>query len=90
MGGARGPDDTVTGHSTQKPVRLFEIPMANHLIPGEAIYDPFCGSGTAVIAAEKLGAACFAMDLDPLYVQAAVTRWEAFTGKKAVRQPRVP
>ena len=85
MGGSRAADDVVTGHGTQKPVRLFEIPIANHMSPGEAIYDPFCGSGTAIIAAEKLGSACLAMELEPRYVQAAVTRWEAFTGAKAVR-----
>ncbi|HXG71360.1 MAG TPA: DNA methyltransferase [Gemmatimonadaceae bacterium] len=86
MGGTRGDDNAVTGHGTQKPVRLFEIPMANHTVAGEAVYDPFVGSGTAIIAAEKLGRVCFALDLDPRYVQAAVSRWEAFTGKKAVRQ----
>ena len=85
MGGSRAADNVVTGHGTQKPVRLFEIPIANHMNPGEAIYDPFCGSGTAIIAAEKLGSACLAMELEPRYVQAAVTRWEAFTGAKAVR-----
>ena len=48
--------------------------------------DPFCGSGTAIIAAEKLGRACFALELDPKYAQVIVTRWEGFTGQKAVRQ----
>ena len=86
MGGTRAADNAVTGHGTQKPVRLFEIPITNHTIAGDAVYDPFCGSGTAIIAAEKLGRACFAMEIDPKYVQAAVTRWEAFTGPKAVRQ----
>ena len=78
-------DNVVTGHGTQKPVRLFEIPVTNHTVAGDAVYDPFCGSGTALIASEKLGRACFAMEIDPKYVQAAVTRWEAFTGMKAVR-----
>jgi DNA modification methylase len=86
MGGSRAADNTVTGHGTQKPVRLFEIPILNHTVAGEAIYDPFCGSGTAIIAAEKLGRACVAMELDPKYVQVIVTRWEAFTGQKAIRQ----
>ena len=86
FGGTGGPDNVVTGHGTQKPVRLFEIPITNHTVAGDAVYDPFCGSGTALIAAEKLGRACFAMDIDPKYVQAAVTRWEAFTGRKAVCQ----
>ena len=85
MGGTRAADNAVTGHGTQKPVRLFEIPIANHTVPGDAVYDPFCGSGTAIIAAEKLGRACVALEIDPKYVQAAVTRWEAFTGAKAVR-----
>jgi DNA modification methylase len=85
MGGTRAADNAVTGHGTQKPVRLFEIPMLNHTVAGEAVYDPFCGSGTAIIAAEKLARACYALEIDPQYVQAAVTRWEAFTGEKAVR-----
>jgi DNA modification methylase len=86
MGGTRTAENAVTGHGTQKPVRLFEIPILNHTIAGEAVYDPFCGSGTAIIAAEKLGRVCYAMEIDPKYVQAAVTRWEAFTGRKADRQ----
>ena len=85
MGGSRAADNAVTGHGTQKPVRLFEMPILNHTGAGDAVYDPFCGSGTAIIAAEKLGRACYAMEIDPKYVQAAVTRWEAFTGLKAVR-----
>ncbi len=85
MGGSRAADNTVTGHGTQKPVRLFEIPILNHTGAGEAVYDPFCGSGTAIIAAEKLGRACVAMELDPKYVQVIVTRWEGFTGQKAIR-----
>ena len=85
MGGTRAADNVVTGHGTQKPVRLFEIPILNHTLAGDAVYDPFCGSGSAIIAAEKLGRVCYAMDLDPQYVQVVVTRWEAFTGKKAVR-----
>jgi DNA modification methylase len=86
MGGTRAADNAVTGHGTQKPVRLFEIPILNHTVAGESVYDPFCGSGTALIAAEKLGRACYAMEIDSKYVQAAVIRWEAFTGDKAVRQ----
>jgi DNA modification methylase len=85
MGGTRAADNAVTGHGTQKPVRLFELPMLNHTLVGEALYDPFCGSGTALIAAEKLGRACYALEIDPQYVQVTVTRWEAFTGQKAVR-----
>jgi DNA modification methylase len=85
MGGTRSADNAVTGHGTQKPVRLFEVPLLNHTAAGEAIYDPFCGSGTAIIAAEKTGRRCLALEIDPRYVQAAVTRWEAFTGDRATR-----
>jgi DNA modification methylase len=85
MGGAPAGENARTGHSTQKPVRLFEIPLLNHTAPGDAVYDPFVGSGTTIIAAEKLGRVCYALDLDPQYVQTAVDRWEAFTGQTAVR-----
>jgi len=85
MGGTRVAENAVTGHGTQKPVRLFEIPILNHTAAGDAVYDPFLGSGTALIAAEKLGRLCLAIDIDPPYVQAAITRWEQFTGQKAIR-----
>jgi DNA modification methylase len=85
FGSTAAADNAVTGHGTQKPVRLFEIPILNHTVAGEAVYDAFAGSGTAIVAAEKLGRACYAMDIDPQYVQVAVSRWEAFTGHKAVR-----
>jgi DNA modification methylase len=90
FGGTGTADNATSGHGTQKPTRLFEIPILNHTIVGEAVYDPFCGSGTSIIAAEKLGRACVAMEIDPPYVQAAVTRWEAFTGAKAVRHRVTP
>ena len=72
MGGARTADNAVSGHGTQKPVRLFEVPILNHTIAGETLYDPFSGSGTAIIAAEKLGRTCFAMEIDPKYVSPIV------------------
>jgi DNA modification methylase len=85
MGGTRNDDNAPTGHSTQKPVRLFEIPIANHTTPGEVVYDPFVGSGTTVIAAEKMNRVAYTMDIDPRYVQVVVSRWEQFTGKRAKR-----
>ena len=84
-GGDRSDENPVTGHATQKPLALWERPIRNHTVPGEAIYDPFCGSGTAIIAAEKTGRVCLALDVDPRYVQVAITRWEAFTGDRATR-----
>ena len=68
-----------------KPVRVFEIPILNHTTAQDAVYDPFVGSGTALIAGEKLGRPTYAMDVDPIYVEVARRRWEAFTGQTAVR-----
>ena len=92
LGGDRSGENAVTGHGTQKPVALWEIPIRNHTVAGDVIYDPFCGSGTAVIAAEKTGRGCCAMDIDPRYVQATVTRWESLTGQhvECVRDVDLP
>ena len=58
-------------------------PILNNSSPGQAIYDPFLGSGTTLIAAETTGRTCLAVEIDPLYVDVAVKRWQAFTGKTA-------
>jgi DNA modification methylase len=47
------------------------------------VYEPFCGSGTTVIAAEQLNRRCFAIEIEPSYCQVIIDRWEAFTGQKA-------
>jgi DNA modification methylase len=88
FGGDRSPENAITGHSTQKPVRLFEIPILNHCTRDDVLLDLFLGSGTAAIAAEKTGRRCFAMEIEPTYVQAAIDRWEAFTGRRAARLSR--
>jgi DNA modification methylase len=90
-----GRDDGKSVHPTQKPVALFETPMLNHSRKGEAVYEPFCGSGSQIIAGERLGRRVRAMELSPRWVDAAVARWEQFTGKRALlrrgdEQPRVP
>ncbi len=72
-------------HPTQKPILLSEIPIRNHLRPGEAVYEPFSGSGTTLMAAETLGRRCYAMEIDPKYVQVAIERWQNFTGRTAER-----
>ena len=51
---------------------------------GEIVYDPFVGSGTTLIAAERLHRRCYAMEIEPRYVDVTIRRWEDFTGKKAV------
>lgn len=75
-----------TGHSTQKPVECMKRPMENNSSPGQAVYEPFSGSGTTIIAAEMLGRSCHAIELNPLYVDIAVKRWQTFTGKDAYRE----
>jgi DNA modification methylase len=63
-------------------------PIENNSSPGQAVYEPFSGSGTTLIAAEMTGRACHAMELSPAYVDVAVLRWEAFTGQEAVLAAR--
>ena len=72
-----------TGHGTQKPVECMKRPIENNSSPGQAVYEPFCGSGTTIIAAEMTGRSCHAIELDPLYVDVAVMRWQEFTGEDA-------
>ncbi|MGG5823766.1 site-specific DNA-methyltransferase [Falsiroseomonas sp. HW251] len=76
--------DAETVHGTQKPVECMRRPIENNSSPGQAVYEPFSGSGTTLIAAEMSGRACHAVELSPAYVDVAVARWEAFTGEKAV------
>jgi DNA modification methylase len=78
-----GGQDTDTVHGTQKPVECMRRPMLNNSSPGQAIYEPFLGSGTTLIAAQSSGRVCLAVELDPLYVDVAVKRWQDFTGEKA-------
>lgn len=76
--------DAATIHGTQKPVECMRRPMVNNSSPGQAVYEPFSGSGTSIIAAETCGRQCFAMELDPAYVDVAVLRWQAFSGSTAI------
>jgi DNA modification methylase len=59
-------------------------PIGNNSKPGDAVYEPFSGSGTTIIAAELENRRCYAVELSPEYVDVAVLRWQAFTGKQAV------
>ena len=52
---------------------------------GDGCYEPFCGSGSQVIAAEQLSRRCYAIEIEPSYCQVTIDRWEAFTGGKAVK-----
>jgi DNA modification methylase len=76
--------DADTVHGTQKPVECMRRPILNNSSPGQAIYEPFMGSGTTLIAAETTGRVCLGIELNPAYVDVAVERWQRFTGQEAV------
>lgn len=76
--------DAETVHGTQKPVECMRRPIENNSSASQAVYEPFCGSGTTIIAAEMAGRTCHAIELDPIYVDVAIRRWKAFTGQEAV------
>ena len=71
-------------HPTMKPVELVERAMRNSSLPGGVVLDPFGGSGTTMIAADKSGRQARLMELDPKYVDVIVRRWQDWTGKQAI------
>jgi DNA modification methylase len=77
-------EDGGHGHGTQKPVECMRRPIENNSSPGQAVYEPFCGSGTTIIAAEMTGRSVHAIELDPAYIDVAIERWQAFTGNAAI------
>lgn len=72
-------------HPTMKPIGLFDYQIQNNTKGGDAVLDLFNGSGTTIMACEQNGRRAFCMELDPRYVDAAIDRWEQFTGEKAVK-----
>jgi len=72
-------------HPTQKPVRLFELPILKHTRLGDICLETFAGSGSQVIAAERHSRRCFAVERNPRFCDVIVQRWELFTGRKASR-----
>ncbi|WP_298031772.1 site-specific DNA-methyltransferase [uncultured Desulfovibrio sp.] len=79
-------EDSRTSHGTQKPLLCMLLPILNNSVKGDAVYEPFSGSGTTLIACEKSERVCLAMELNPAYVDVAVRRWQNFTGERAVRE----
>ncbi len=68
-------------HPTQKPITLMERPIKNH---DGAVYEPFGGSGTTLMASETLGRNCYSIEIEPRFVDVIVTRWQNFTGRAAI------
>jgi DNA modification methylase len=76
--------ERVAGHTTPKPVALVEKAISNSSKSGDIVIDLFGGSGSTLIAAEKIGRHSILMELDPKYCDVIIKRWEDFTGQKAV------
>ncbi len=72
-------------HPTMKPVALVEANLRNSSRRDDLILDLFLGSGTTLIACERLGRVCYGMEIESRYVQVAIERWQNYTGKKAVK-----
>ena len=72
-------------HPVMKPLALMERAIRNSSDEGDLILDPFAGSGSTLIAAERTGRRCAAVEIDPVYVDVAVMRWERFTGERGER-----
>lgn len=75
-------DDMQTDHGTQKPLEAMSRPIKNNSKRGESVYDPFGGSGTTLIAAEKLGRSCYMMEIDPRYCDVIRKRYAKLLGKE--------
>lgn len=80
------PRKSETGHSTQKPVECMARPIRNNSSPGQAIYEPFAGSGTTLIACELEGRVCHAIEIEPKYIDVIIQRWQQTFGGEAVRE----
>jgi DNA modification methylase len=70
-------------HPTSKPVELFVRPIKKHTKPGDFVFEPFSGSGSQLIAAERTGRRCRAIEISPPFVDVAIKRWEKATGLEA-------
>ena len=71
-------------HPTQKPIEIFERPLQFNTCSGDIAYEPFCGSGSQIIACENLSRRCRAVEISPAYVAVALERWATHTGKTPV------
>ena len=82
FGAARAHDLAL--HPTVKPVEMVADAMLDCSNRGDVVLDSFVGSGTTIVAAEKVGRRAYAMELDPLYVDTAIRRWQTFSGDRAI------
>lgn len=83
-GGARDDADDFSAHPTAKPIRMVMDALLDVTERGELVLDPFLGSGTTLLAAERIGRRCVGVEIEPRYVDLAIRRWQAMTGNQAV------
>lgn len=76
-------------HPTMKPIQLFDYQVRNSCPVGGVVLDLFNGSGTTIMACEQNNRIAYCMELDEKYVDATISRWEAFTGQKAILLERL-
>lgn len=90
-GGKADGDDDFSVHPTGKPLRMVRDSLLDVSLPGEVVLDPFLGSGTTLLAAERSRRRCVGIEIDPAYVDLAIRRWQDMTGDQAVHVvTRVP
>ncbi len=85
-GGAIDPDDDHTVHPTAKPIRMVMDALLDVTASGELVFDPFLGSGTTLLAAERTRRRCLGIEIDPRYVDVAIRRWQEMTGAEAIHK----
>jgi DNA modification methylase len=79
----KGAENLLALHPTVKPIGLVADAILDCTKRGDVVLDPFLGSGTTILAAERTGRRCFGIEIDPIYVDTAIARWERLTGRKA-------
>jgi DNA modification methylase len=79
----KGTEDLLALHPTVKPIALVADAILDCTKRDDIVLDPFIGSGTSILAAERTGRRCFGIEIDPIYIDVAIARWERLTGRKA-------
>jgi hypothetical protein len=81
---SKGRMDDLAAHPTVKPVALVADAIKDCTLPGETVLDTFLGSGTTLLAAEKVGRRCLGLEIEPKFVDVGIRRWQTFTGLDAI------
>ncbi len=88
-GGPKDVDDNFNLHPTVKPIRLVMDALLDVTEPGDLVIDPFLGSGTTLLAAERTRRRCVGIEIDPAYADVAIRRWQDMTGGQAIHATKV-